>query len=261
MKQSDFRFDVLRALAKMKGFFDLEETANRTLEGGWELLFRNRLLRLLREQVSKDVPPILVNKEWAVVPRKRNPKRVSEEKSKANDGAKIADIAFLKSTGKEDCQSPLAVIEIKHNFATQPQALTSVIKDVDKWSDWKRLEAGWKCEFYFIQIITDVKRLMRPSGKRVGWGGASRADFSEDLCKDLLKYGIQPDEEKRKARIDGIRNNLMKVQGRVDSGVVVREKTFSVSSSRYFDDPIDYEADIHVFLVSQRSGVCTKPKG
>lgn len=257
-RRPNLNFDVVPSLPGMEAFFGIGEVANRTLEGGWELLFRNRLLRLLHERASGQFPAVRIDRECVVVPGKRKKDGAPGEKSR------IADIAFLPNApvGRGDCPNPLAVVEIKHNFATQSEALRSVFKDVEKWSDWKRSGAGRKCELHFIQMITDVKRLASPVGDEVEKGGLNRAPtpkFSQDVCKDFFKYSIQPDEKRREERISAIRKRLEEVQDLVDKDIELYARNYSVSSSRYFDDPIDYRADIHVFLVSQRASVCLAP--
>lgn len=247
--RSNLKFDVVPSITGMEAFFSIEEVANRTLEGGWELLFRNRLLRLLREHASGLYPAVHIGRECVIV---------STEKDGSPGKKSRADIAFLSDApaGGGECLNPLAVVEIKHNFATQSEALTSVLKDVEKWCDWKRSGGERKCEFHFIQLITDVKRLARPVAGEVEKDGASKAvlsKFDDDVCKELFKYSIQRDDKMREERISAIRKRLEEVQDFVDKDIELYEKNYSVSSSRYFDDPIDYCAEVHVFVVSQRA--------
>lgn len=251
-KRPSLDFDVVPALSSMQSFFDVQEVANRTLEGGWELLFRNRLLRVLQGRQFEKCLTTQIDRECVVVPSKRKMDGAPGDKSR------IADIAYLAGPSKAeaDRRNPLAVVEIKHNFATQSQAFTSILKDVEKWSDWKRSNGGRQCEFHFIQLITDVNRLTLSAADHAlkdSLGSGSSPPFSEDVCKDFFKYSIQPDEKRRKARIDDISNRLKEVQEFVDNGVQLHVEEFSANSSRYFEHLIDYRASIHVFVVSQRA--------
>jgi len=246
-------FDIVPALAGMKAFFDVQEVANRTLEGGWELLFRNRLLRILHGLQLERCLTTRIDRECVVVPSKR------DQDGKPGAKSRIADIAYLatSSSSVADHMNPQAVVEIKHNFATQSQAMKSILKDVEKWSEWKRSNGGRQCEFHFVQLITDVKRLTvsaADDAEKKGFGSGSPPPFSEDVCKDFFKYSIQPDERRRKARIEDIAKRLREAQDFVDNGVQLHAEEFSVNSSRYFDHPIDYRASIHVFVLSQRAG-------
>lgn len=245
--RQDFRFDPLPAIEGMEDFFRVTELVNRTIEGGWELLFRNRLLRNLRAGQSSDCVESY-GREVVVFPG--TPKN--------GDGSavagKIADIAAFAS----DRLNPSAIIEIKHNFATQSQVFTSLLEDVRKWSDWKKSAPGRQCEFHFIQIVTDVTRLRERSSQRgdsIERQSAENSEFSVEVCKDIFKYGIQPKESEREGRRDQIIKRLSEIQKRVDGDISAAVREFKVSSDRYFDQDVDYRAEVRVFVVSQRAGV------
>lgn len=248
--RSSFKFDPLPAIRTMEDFFNLPELANRTIEGGWELLFRNRLLQRLRARPSGDSADSY-GREVAVVPGKR------KKGNQPSVAGKIADIAAFG----QDRLNPSAIIEIKHNFATQSEAFGSLLSDVEKWAEWKRLVGVGQCEFHFIQIIVDVTRLKGESleiVESVGNQEAGSDEFSISVCRDIFKYGIQADDSRRKERRAEIKARLDQIQKRVDASVTVGLQHFEVKSNRYFDQEIHYCAEVHVFVVSQHADVCTE---
>lgn len=260
-------FPALEAEA-LNRFFALDELANRTIEGGWELLFRNLLIRELGDGKCFSLKGLELDRETTVVPMQGDGKR-------KEDKAKICDIAVLKVDGEIPIhERPLAIFEIKHNFATQPEVFAELKSAMDKWSSWRD---GKGCEFHYIQIVTDIRRLIgrecegcciNPDGGGRG-DPASRSDFCHAVCSEVFKYRIQPSDGKREKRMDEICEHLDFLQSCVDpelhsslikshedgrSNLGIRFKKFSVASGKYFLRNLRYAADVYVFVVSQKVG-------
>jgi len=241
------QFDPFPAIEKLRPLFELPELANRTIEGGWELVFRNQLLRELQKLSAVKSSDHLFDREALVVP------------------GKVADIAIFKADDgakSPNRNPPHAIFEIKHNFATQCEVFTELKGAMEKWKDWKDWRKEESCEFHYIQIVTDIRRLagakckgccIYPS-KDKGRKGETCDGFCSSICAEVFKYRIQPDEKARTLRMRKIRDHLEGLQSCLKSGFTLelREEIFSVQSKKYLLREIDYDAKVHVFLVSQR---------
>lgn len=272
---SGLQFDPFPALEAetFKRLFALEEMANRTIEGGWELLFRNLLIRELQGGKYFSLAGLELDRETTVVPRQGDGKRKegkvgqedkAQKEGKAEDKEKICDIAVLGADG--NAQMPRAIFELKHNFATQSEVFRELRGAIQKWRGWG---ADKHCEFHFIQIVTDIHQL---AGKQCGndydgccvfpeknrmYEGERCKKFCSSVCAEVFKYGIQPDQGMRKGRMEAICAHFNFLQKCADPGLgeSARLKSFSVASEKYFLRDISYSADVHVFLVSQRAGI------
>lgn len=231
----------------------------RVIEGGWELLFRDRLLRRLRAEESE----LRFERETIVLPGRR--KDAQHEKIEAKK-ADIAVFAIRQASQVFDRRNPDGIVEIKHNFATQPQVFTGLETDIEKWRGWKQGEpeqGGPKrvCELQFIQIITDIKRL-RYRSEPVHGRSASGAgdDFSDSLCKDIFKYAIQRDEKKRSARMTAVTEYFKGLQKGLDESQNFWSTKFSVEGHDYFGQAIEFLAEVHIFVLCQGASVSSSRK-
>jgi len=247
------QFDPFPAIKKLSRLFKLPELANRTIEGGWELVFRNQLLRELQKLLMVKRGNYLFDREALVV------------------RGKVADIAILNASDdakSPDRNHPQAIFEIKHNFATQREVFIELKGAMDKWKRWRKDKS---CEFHYIQIVTDIRRLagaecksccIYPSNNKERKGRTCNG-FCSSVCAEVFKYKIQPDKGMREDRMEEINEhfkllqkcadpNLQRCRG-LDFKLGLRVKTFPVASEKYFLRDICYKADVHVFLVSQRA--------
>lgn len=247
--------DVVRAIESLaaRGWFGLEDVANRSMEGGWELLFRKFLLEEFREVFSSTLKrnELHLEKEVKVVPGDKPSKTPS----------KVADLALLGRGCGQD--SPLLIVEIKHNFDNQSGALRSLEFDVGKWSLWDGAHAsdGRRCAFQYVQILTSVTHLKSPACRMDGClsadRGLGRMQACNEFCAELtlrhLKYRPQIEAPKREARIREIQARLEALQKTVDEDLKLVSLVYPTKSTCYFGEPIHYQANIHLFVVTQRA--------
>ena len=252
-------FNVSAAITKLRDeslndLFVNSDFPKRVIEGGWELLFRDRLLRQLRAEKRG----LRFERETIVLPGRR--KTAQQEKVEAKK-ADIAVFAIRQAPKIFDPRNPDGIVEIKHNFATQPQVFTGLEKDIEKWREWKQGEPKRDCELQFIQIITDIKRLKDGSGSVHGRSASgAEDDFSDSLCKDIFKYATQRDEKKRSARMKKITEYFKGLQKDLDESQNVWTTSFGVEGSDYFGQAIDFVAEVHIFVLCQGASVSSDRK-